>query len=186
MSLDSPPRLPNARNRFTILVVDDLLPNRLLLKRFLTKAGYDVVEADHGKSALSTLSSSQSIDLVITDVEMPELSGIEMLREIRSGSLNHPEISHLPVLVASGNADAIMERDAMTSGADGFFSKPLDLSQLANTIATCLQGSKVQPAERITASRAERQAQPLESRSRTPQPRPKSFSLEALKKLAGE
>lgn len=134
-----PPELPPA-NCYTVLVIDDLLPNRVLLRKFLKTAGYAVIEATNGIEALELLRNQQLLpDLVITDVEMPVMDGIAMVEQIRyldSG------ISTVPVVVASGNPDEEMRQRCLEVGSDVFLTKPFDFKVLKKEIATLLRSRK--------------------------------------------
>ncbi len=122
-------------NAFTILVVDDIATNRLLLNRLLTRVGYQVIEAEDGEAALAQIERCQP-DLVIFDVEMPGISGIETVSLFRSTEL---ETDPLPIIVASGNPSDEMEENAMEAGADIFMTKPFDFPALLGEIRVMLR-----------------------------------------------
>jgi len=121
-------------NCFVVLVVDDQFPNRLLLRKFLQSVGYAVVEAADGLEALALLEADQPLrpDLIITDIEMPGLAGIPLMERIRE----FPGTAGLvPIIAASGNADAGMHREAIQAGADLFLTKPFDFAELRRDAA---------------------------------------------------
>jgi CheY-like chemotaxis protein len=134
-----PSDLPPA-NCFTVLVIDDMLPNRVLLRKFLKTAGYAVIEATNGIEALELLRNQQLLpDLIITDVEMPVMDGITMVEQIRyldSG------IASVPVVVASGNPDEEMKKRSLEVGSDVFLTKPFDFKVLRKEIATLLRARR--------------------------------------------
>jgi two-component system chemotaxis response regulator CheY len=137
-----PPVLPPA-NQFTILVIDDMAPNRALLGKFLKNAGYGVIEATNGVEALELLRNQHLVpDLVVTDVEMPVMDGITLVDQIRF--LESPAAS-VPIVTASGNADDEMRRSALAAGTDVFLTKPFDLNALGREIASLLK-SRRRPA----------------------------------------
>ncbi len=103
----------------TILVVDDEQMNRMSTKFILEKAGYDVVCAQSGEEGLRML-LERSVDLVLLDVEMPTMSGIDILREIRK--IPALEDIRVSFLTASGFSDDMT--DAVHLGARGFIKKP--------------------------------------------------------------
>lgn len=115
----------------SILVADDEPLMRSVSVEILRLSGYDTLTADNGYQALEIL-RTQSVDLVITDVMMPEMNGIELLRRIRE------EVSDtFPVIIVSGsllNAARSLE-DAFTVALD----KPFDLHVLLETIAHLIQ-----------------------------------------------
>jgi CheY-like chemotaxis protein len=140
-----PAALPPA-NCFTVLVIDDLLPNRVLLRKILRNAGYAVVEAGDGAEALRLLRDGLAFpDLVVTDIEMPEMDGISFVGELRR---LEGAIARVPVIAASGNADDAMRQEALEAGADLFLTKPFDLAALRREI-----GARIQ-AHRLAAPRA--------------------------------
>lgn len=123
-------------NCFTILVVDDMLPNRVLLRKVLKNAGYAVVEASNGIEALELLMRENVLpDLIITDVEMPRMDGIAMIQQIRTLGTS---VAEIPIITASGNADDEMNRRAVEAGSDAFMTKPFDLPALRKQIASNL------------------------------------------------
>ncbi|MDF1657166.1 MAG: response regulator [Verrucomicrobiales bacterium] len=131
-----PPVLPPA-NCFTVFVIDDMLPNRILLGKFLKNAGYAVFEATNGIEALDLLRERAiQPDLIITDVEMPVMDGITLVEQIRSLDSS---IATVPIITASGNSDEQMYREAIQAGTDIFLSKPFDLRMLQKNIAGLLK-----------------------------------------------
>ncbi len=138
--------LPPA-NCFTILVIDDMLPNRVLLRKILANAGYEVVEAANGEEALELLiNGGVRPHLIITDIEMPIMDGITMAKQLK---LPEHGLESIPVLAASGNADDNMRRDALAAGCDVFMTKPFDLRTLRREIAALLKAKRNRPDRRI-------------------------------------
>lgn len=122
-------------NRFRILIADDQAANRLILSRLLRLTGYLTVEAGDGREALQCI-VSQPLDLAIMDVEMPVMNGLEAIRQIRN--LNDPRLASLPILAATGNPQAEIERQLLEVGANAFLTKPFDSRALLKTIADLL------------------------------------------------
>lgn len=151
-----PALLPPA-NCFTVLVIDDMPQNRLLLHKFLKASGYAVHEAADGVEALDLL-SSQSIlpDLIITDIEMPTMDGIALVEQIRILNLSTAEV---PIIAASGNANDTMRREAIRAGSDRFLTKPFDLKALQKEIAALLKKGRKASSGRTVS--------PLEEDSRS-------------------
>jgi two-component system chemotaxis response regulator CheY len=116
-----------ARTRRHVLVVDDSGPARLLIRQALegwarrTGQRVEIVEAENGFEALRELPRA-SFDLVVTDVNMPTLSGLELIRMIRA----RPEQRGLPVVAVSTERDAEDAARARHAGADGYLGKPFD------------------------------------------------------------
>jgi CheY-like chemotaxis protein len=134
-----PAMVPPA-NCFTILVIDDLIPNRALLGKVLKGAGYAVLEAANGVEALELLRDrSPAPDLIVTDIEMPVMDGITLVQQIRS--LATP-VAGVPVIAASGNADDQMRGEAIAAGCDLFLTKPFDLMVLCREIASLIKARR--------------------------------------------
>lgn len=116
-----------ARTRRHVLVVDDSGPARMLICQALdgwalrTGQRLEVVEAENGFEALRELPRG-SFDLVLTDVNMPALSGLELIRMIRA----RPEQRRLPVVAVSTEREAEDAARALKAGADGYLAKPFD------------------------------------------------------------
>lgn len=120
-----------------ILIVDDDRDVRRVLRRVMEADGHTVVECPDGRDALRAMTEEQP-DLVITDVYMPEMDGIEFLTRLRE------EDPDLPVLAVSGGslatADFVLE-DASKLGADAVLSKPFDIDEVRHTVRKMLAGS---------------------------------------------
>ena len=115
----------------TILVVDDDAGQRSLLESFLTGQGFAVVTASSGHDALTQLASTCP-DMMISDVRMPGLSGLELLERVRE------RIPGLPVLLVTAYAEIRDAVGAMRSGAVDYLEKPIDLEQLLTTVRSAL------------------------------------------------
>ncbi len=119
------------RTRRHVLVVDDSGPARMLIRQALEgwarRSGglVEVVEAENGFEALRELPRTP-FDLVLTDVNMPTLSGLELIRMIRA----RPEQKSLPVVAVSTERDAEDASRARQAGADGYLGKPFDAETL--------------------------------------------------------
>ena len=105
-----------------VLIVDDDPASRMLARTVLQKHGHAVVEAGNGLEALERLRSEPSVSLVVADLNMPELDGLELLWEMR----DVPEWSHIPVIVLTGETDDLLETKLIEEGADDYICKPLD------------------------------------------------------------
>ncbi|NOX99561.1 MAG: response regulator [Verrucomicrobia bacterium] len=125
-------------NQFRVLIVDDQAANRRILSRLLNLTGYLTSEASDGQEALNHI-ASQAVDLVIMDVEMPNMDGLEATRQIRK--LRDPRISSLPILAATGNPQNKIQQELLNSGANAFLTKPFDSQVLLKTLANLLSPS---------------------------------------------
>lgn len=125
---------PSQPKRHTILVVDDSITTRTLQKNILEAAGFEVVSATHGLEAMDLL-ASQSIDLVISDVEMPHLNGFELTERIRQ----HPHLQQLPIILVTSLDSAEHKARGIRAGADAYIPKGVfDQNELLNTIKAIL------------------------------------------------
>lgn len=107
----------------TALIADDEAFNRRYLRAILQERGLQVIEADNGHTALALLQNTDEIDLVVTDISMPGLSGLEIGRAIRS--LPEPR-NTTPVIAMSAHSDQAMRLAAQEAGIEGFLVKPVD------------------------------------------------------------
>ncbi|HUR44952.1 MAG TPA: sigma-54 dependent transcriptional regulator [Candidatus Saccharimonadales bacterium] len=110
-----------------ILVVDDDPSQRSLLQSFLTSQGFEIIAVSSGAEALSTL-KSREVSMMVSDVRMPGMSGLETLRRARK------ENENLPVLLVTGFADIREAVGAMRDGAVNYLSKPIDLDELLASV----------------------------------------------------
>ncbi|MGM0586888.1 MAG: hybrid sensor histidine kinase/response regulator [Bacteroidota bacterium] len=101
-----------------VLVVDDSITMRTLEQNILLSNGYDVVVAKHGREALSMLREYEEVGLVISDVEMPHMNGLELCRAIRSG-----DHSDLPVILVTSLGSDEEKKAGMQAGADAYIVK---------------------------------------------------------------
>ncbi|MEN9799604.1 MAG: hypothetical protein RL653_3301 [Pseudomonadota bacterium] len=132
-----------------VLVVEDQFDLLHLVLELLEKAGYRARGVATGREALSQLERAPP-DLLVTDVGLPDVDGIEITRRVKS----NPGTRHIPVLVVSGHVDATASPAALlATGADAFLPKPLDLADLESTVAALLSGlpGRGQPPARAPA-----------------------------------
>lgn len=105
-----------------VLVVDDEPSARVLVRALLEKRGHPVVEAPDGMDALERLGSEESFALVLADLNMPRMDGLELIWAIRDSDRHR----HLPVIIVTGEKDEILETQLMEEGADDYIRKPID------------------------------------------------------------
>ncbi len=117
--------------RMRILVAEDNPVNQRLILRMLEKLGHQVDVAADGLEAVRLISQKQ-FDLVLMDVQMPELDGLEATRRIRSGEQENG--NRLPILVLTANAMLGDKEKCIEAGADGYLSKPVSLQQLSRAV----------------------------------------------------
>ena len=112
-----------------ILVVDDFDDTRLLLRTWLERKGFQVIEAENGNEAVSQ-AETQRPSLIIMDLEMPELDGLAATRKIRSLK----ELEKVPVLAVSAYGAEQFREDALAAGCDEYVSTPFEPEALEKLI----------------------------------------------------
>lgn len=115
----------------SVLVVDDESDLRFIMRRFLEGAGYQVREAGDGEAALRLVREERP-DLVVTDLMMPVMDGLQLIESLRT----EPATQAIPVLVVSANWESAPE------GADGLLSKPYDRKKLLALAQTLLEDGR--------------------------------------------
>ena len=110
-----------------VLIVDDSDFMRMMLNDILTKAGHTVVQADNGKLALKVL-QDEKVDICILDIMMPEMNGIDALRQIL---LNIPD---MPVVMLSALCNEHIVKEALAIGAKSFVAKPFQVDSITKRI----------------------------------------------------
>ena len=116
-----------------ILVVDDSTTMRQMVAFTLTSAGHEVVEAPDGNQALAT-AKTKKFDLVITDVNMPGMHGIDLVQSLRA----LPDCKFIPILVLTTEAGADLKAKGKSAGATGWIVKPFNPEVLLETLKKVL------------------------------------------------
>ncbi len=117
----------------TILAVDDSASMRQMVSFTLKSAGHEVVEADDGTSALS-VAKTRGVDLVITDVNMPSMDGITLIKHLRT----LPNYRFTPLLMLTTESAPEKKQQGKAAGATGWIVKPFNPEQLLGTIRKVL------------------------------------------------
>jgi PAS domain S-box-containing protein len=130
-----------------ILVVDDDTAPRELVATHLRREGFDVREAASGEAALELI-AGQAIGLVILDMSMPEMSGIDVVRALRE----QPETVGLPIMVLTGMGDEYPLATSLGVGADDYLTKPIRLDELAARVRARLRSQDVATEQALRAS----------------------------------
>jgi len=117
-----------------VLAVDDDMINLKLLKSMLKKTGNvtEVVEAKNGSDAIGILKSRDDIDLILLDIIMPIMGGIDVLKVVRADD----NLRQLPIIVLT--TDETKKSEALEFGANGFLMKPIRSDELMNKISTVI------------------------------------------------
>ncbi len=124
MDMNHVVRLKNGKK---VLVVDDSHQLRSVLAQLLVSKGYEVLQAEGGRNALDIL-RLQSVDLVISDIQMPNGDGFELLRDLRTSVQNCP-----PLILMSGNI-VLSEPELKSLGVAHFLSKPFDSKEILSVV----------------------------------------------------
>ena len=114
-----------------VLVIDDEPPIRKLLRMGLSTQGYEILDAPNGKTGLELL--GQNPDLVILDLGLPDIRGLELLRMIRARN------ERVPIVVLSSRADEAGKVEALDLGADDYVTKPFGMDELLARMRTALR-----------------------------------------------
>ena len=117
----------------TIMTVDDSACVRQMVSFTLKEAGYEVVEAVDGKDAL-TKSNGSRIHMVITDLNMPQMDGIELIRQLRS----HTAYKFIPIIMLTTESQAVKKQEGKSAGATGWIVKPFKPDQLLAVVKKVL------------------------------------------------
>jgi two-component system, cell cycle response regulator DivK len=121
-------------NQRTILIVDDFDDTRLLLRTWLEKKGYHVLEAGNGNEAVAQAERSVP-DLIIMDVEMPELDGLAATRKIRKLK----KLEGLPIVAVSAYGADQFRADALAAGCNEYVSTPFEPDELESLIHSLIE-----------------------------------------------
>lgn len=113
----------------TILIVDDSASMRQLVTFALKDAGYDVIAAVDGKDALGKVNGTK-VDMVVTDLNMPNMDGIELIKQLRASSTNR----FTPVVMLTTESQDAKKQEGRTAGASGWIVKPFTPGKLIDVI----------------------------------------------------
>lgn len=120
----------------TILIVDDYSDTRTLLAALLRRRGYTVIEAANGKEAI-LIASRHHPDLILMDLAMPEMDGVEAVRRIR----HVPKLATTMIFITSAYVTEEVRADVIAAGCADVFIKPLDTDALLKRIENALCAS---------------------------------------------
>jgi len=117
----------------TIMTVDDSASVRQMVGFTLKNEGYSVVEACDGKDALSKLKGK--IDMIVTDLNMPNMDGIELIRNVRA----NPSYKFIPIVMLTTESQASKKQEGKSAGATGWIVKPFKPDQLLSVVKKVLR-----------------------------------------------
>ena len=128
-----------------ILIVDDIDDNLYTLERRLNRDGYsDIVKASGGNEAL-TLVEANKFDLVLLDLMMPDVSGLEVLKKLKSD----PEHRKIPVIMVTAADEVETTAECIAAGADDYLTKPINSKLVKARVAACLKKKKFSDHEEV-------------------------------------
>ena len=105
------------KNNVTILIVDDEEVMRGLLQKILHREGYNVVIANDGADAVDIL-KNQDVDIIISDIKMPNMNGFELLQHVKNN------LNNISIIMMTAFGDSYTVKDALLLGADEYITKP--------------------------------------------------------------
>src|SRR5437588_7658571 len=135
--------MPNPEAKKNILVVDDEAQITRVLKTSLSSLGYGIRTAADGEEALQVI-QEWSPDLIITDLRMPNMNGLELCREVRKES-------QVPIIVLSVKGEETIKVQALDAGADDYVTKPFSMNELTARIRAALRRASVPEQPQLPA-----------------------------------
>jgi DNA-binding response OmpR family regulator len=122
----------------TVMIVEDDAATRRLYRFLLANSGYNVIEAEDGMMAIERL-NSQPCQLIITDMNMPRMGGMDLVRSVRQ---SHPEM-YIIMVTAFGTPDT--EKQAYRAGVNEYLTKPFDFEELEERVRNFFKNKQVAP-----------------------------------------
>ncbi|WP_418152467.1 response regulator [Litorimonas sp. RW-G-Af-16] len=121
---------PTNLSGVTVLIVEDVPSNQEIIKLLLAPQGIQCLTADSGADALDVL-NAYPVDIVLMDVRMPGMDGVETTQAIRAGQTSN---THVPIIALTADTDAETNADCLAAGADVFLTKPVMRQELIDAI----------------------------------------------------
>ncbi len=113
-----------------VLIVDDSNTARASVEYTLKKGGYDVISGDDGTTGLETLNKSSGVDMIITDLNMPKMDGIEFIKHVRLID----KYKYTPILMLTTESQEEKKVEGKAAGASGWLVKPFNPTQLLDVV----------------------------------------------------
>jgi two-component system cell cycle response regulator DivK len=120
----------------TILCVEDHPDNMTLIKRIFRADSYNVIEASNGTQGIS-IAESQDIDLILLDINMPDIDGYEVARRLRTSTKT--ALANIPIIAVTANAMRGDAEKAIEAGCDIYMTKPINIQKLWDTVETLIR-----------------------------------------------
>ncbi len=128
---------------FTVMVIEDDVDLRELFCAVLSEAGYEALEAENAAEALAIL-GSRSVDVVLTDVMMPDMDGFALTRTLRNAGYE------FPVLIITARGRAADKQEGFRAGTDDYMVKPIDVNEMVWRVEALLRRARIIREHRIT------------------------------------
>jgi signal transduction histidine kinase len=142
-----------------ILIVDDIADNRTILGRRFQRRGFETAEADSGRGALAMV-EREEFDVVLLDVMMPDMNGLEVLRRIRQ---TYTDVQ-LPVIMVTGKTESQDIVEALNAGANDYITKPVDFAVAMARVSTQVRSRRAEENVRRANAALSRANEDLERR----------------------
>jgi two-component system cell cycle response regulator DivK len=114
-----------------ILCIEDHPDNMMLIRRLFPTGRYNLIEAKNGVDGLS-IAESQELDLILLDINLPDIDGYEIARRVRSHAKS--ELAQIPIIAVTANAMKGDAQKALDAGCDVYMSKPINIVELIDTV----------------------------------------------------
>ena len=124
-----------------ILLADDTPINIQLTVKLLTRRGHTVVAVEDGQQAVEAF-QREPFDVILMDVQMPVVDGLQATRLIRKQEADRPGSSHIPIIAMTANNDESDKQNCREAGMDGFITKPIEIKTIADTIREIIESSQ--------------------------------------------
>ncbi|HZS54212.1 MAG TPA: response regulator [Bryobacteraceae bacterium] len=131
-----------APKQLSILVAEDNAINRRLITKVLESAGHRVISVSNGKEAVNTF-GTEIFDLILMDMEMPDMDGLEATRMIRT---NEPKDAHIAIYALTAHTSAADRDRCFAAGMDGFMSKPIEINEVLKAVDRVASAPRNEPA----------------------------------------
>jgi CheY-like chemotaxis protein len=124
----------NKNQLMKIIIADDFYSNRLLILEILKDMGHELIEAENGQQAFDALKKHNDVDLVLMDIEMPVMSGMEAMKLIRN-TLSYPKNS-VPIIALTAHNSMILMEEPNIEGFNGMLIKPYSIIRISEILET--------------------------------------------------
>lgn len=117
-----------------VLVVDDSASMRQMVKFTLSGEGFDIVEAGNGKEAIEKIDGISDLSLIVSDIHMPEMNGIELVKNLRGNA----KYKFTPIIILTTESEQAMQEEGKSAGASAWIVKPFTPDKLKDIVKKVL------------------------------------------------